>query len=118
MKRLITCFALAGIMLLCASPVLADGNARAGAKKATTCFACHGKNGESVSPTYPRLAGQHQNYLEQALHEYQSGQRSNPIMQGFARQLSEKDIADITAYYASLPGTLQSLKGHVQGDGG
>lgn len=117
MNRVITCSLIAGLLLLGARPALADGNPQAGAREASTCFACHGKNGESVDPSYPRLAGQHQSYLMQALREYRTGQRNNAIMRGFALQLSEQEMKDITAYFASLPGTLHSLQGEVQGDG-
>ncbi|MDA3914191.1 cytochrome c [Oleiagrimonas sp.] len=88
---------------------------KVGLKKATTCFACHGKDGQAVAANYPRLAGQYQNYMEQALHEYQSGQRNNAIMKGFASQLSDQDIKEITAYFHSLPSELSTLKYHIQG---
>jgi cytochrome c553 len=115
MKSLITLSLLAAAVALSIPAAHADGNAAAGKKKATTCFACHGKDGEATAPNYPRLAGQYQNYMEQALHEYQTGQRTNPIMKGFAAQLSEQDIKDITAYFSSLPGELSTLKYHIQG---
>nr|WP_235205359.1 cytochrome c [Oleiagrimonas soli] len=101
--------------MLGATAAHADGNAAAGMKKATACFACHGKDGEAIAPNYPRLAGQYQNYMEQALHEYKSGQRNNAIMKGMAAPLSEQDIKDITAYFSSLPSQLSTLKYHIQG---
>lgn len=84
-------------------------------KQATTCFACHGKDGQATAPNYPRLAGQYRNYLEQALHEYQSGQRNNAIMKGFASRLTDQDIQDLTAYFSALPSELSTLKYHIQG---
>lgn len=82
----------------------ASGNAAAGQKKAAVCEACHGKDGHSVDPNYPELAGQHQTYLIKALADYRSGRRTNAIMAGFASPLSNQDIADLAAWYASLNG--------------
>jgi cytochrome c553 len=76
------------------------------------CAACHGANLNSpIDPSYPKLAGQHQNYLEHALVAYRRGGgvangRVNAIMNGQAKPLTDKDIANITAYIASLPGSL------------
>lgn len=95
----------------------AEGNAAAGQKKATVCFACHGANGNSTDPQYPRLAGQYSGYIVQALEEYKDGQRKNPIMQGFASQLTDQDREDIAAYFHSLPPVLYNLKGDIQGSG-
>jgi cytochrome c553 len=89
----------------------------AGKSKAVPCQACHGTDGNAdVDPQYPRIAGQYADYLAQALREYRSGDRKNPIMAGFATPLSDQDIADLAAYYAALPGRLTDLHGHVQGD--
>ena len=91
-------------------------------KKADTCFACHGRDGNAVDPQYPRLAGQYNLYLKQVLHEYKSGQRNNPIMTGMVGTLSEQDITDIVQYFSNLPSTglvpveLDTLKGHIGGD--
>ncbi|GAB3038375.1 MULTISPECIES: cytochrome c [Oleiagrimonas] len=115
MKSVITLSLLVAVLALSAPAAHADGNAAAGMKKATSCFACHGKDGQSIAPNYPRLAGQYQNYMEQALHEYKSGQRKNAIMKGMAAQLSEQDIKDVTAYFSSLPSKLSTLKYHIQG---
>lgn len=117
MKSLISLSVLAATLALSVPAAHAAGNAAAGKKKATACFACHGANGHAVAPQYPSLAGQYQNYMVQALREYKSGQRDNPIMKGFAGQLSEQDMQDIAAYFASLPAALSTLKGHIQGSG-
>jgi cytochrome c553 len=69
---------------------------------ASLCSACHGADGVSVTPLYPSLAGQHEDYLRRALEEYQKGGRKNPIMKGFASQLKADDIAIIARYYSSL----------------
>lgn len=95
----------------------AEGSAAAGQKKATVCFACHGANGNSTDPQYPRLASQYSGYIVQALKEYKDGQRKNPIMQGFASQLTEQDREDIAAYFHAQPPVLYNLKGDIQGSG-
>ena len=77
------------------------GNAAAGKEKSKTCVACHGTDGKAVLPVYPNLSGQYQNYLAKALTEYKTGKRKNPIMMGMAMPLSDEDIADLAAYYAS-----------------
>lgn len=115
MKSVITLTLFAAVLALSPTQAAATGDPVAGQKKATTCFACHGKDGNAVDPQYPRLAGQYEDYLVQALHEYKSGQRNNAIMKGFAAQLSEQDIDDVAAYFSSLPGKLDDLKHHIQG---
>nr|WP_088922152.1 cytochrome c [Granulosicoccus antarcticus] len=86
----------------------AAGDAAAGAEKATTCAACHGANGISEIVTYPILAGQYSSYLVHALQSYRDGTRENAIMAGFAGALSDQDIADLAAYFSSLPGPLRT----------
>lgn len=73
------------------------------AKAKEVCAACHGENGNSATPDYPRLAGQHPDYLAKALRDYKSGLRKNPIMAGFAAALSKQDIDNVSAYYAGQP---------------
>jgi cytochrome c553 len=86
----------------------AKGNASEGQKKAAACEACHGTTGKSVDPTYPNLAGQYESYLAQALGDYRSGARTNPIMAGMVLNLSNQDIMDLAAWYSSQEG-LQDL---------
>ena len=93
----------------------ADGNAAAGAKKAAACAACHGADGNGIAANYPALAGQYRDYIEQVLHEYKDGQRSNAIMNGMAAPLSEQDIKDLAAHFSSLPSKLSDLHGKIQG---
>lgn len=83
---------------------------------AKPCAACHGTDGNSTAPIYPRLAGQYHDYLAQALHEYRSGARQNPIMGGFAKTLSDADIEKLSRYFASMPGKLDDLSHFEQGD--
>jgi cytochrome c553 len=78
-----------------------------------TCQACHGADGNSSSSMYPRLAGQHADYLAQALKEYRSGARTNAIMQGMVAGLSEQDIANVTAWFASQQGLITPNPGRT-----
>jgi cytochrome c553 len=100
------------------APAFAKGDAEAGKTKSATCPACHGPDGNAgIDPQYPRLAGQYADYIARALHEYKADGRKNPIMKGFAATLSDADIADLAAYYSTLPGSkLTDLHGHVGGD--
>ena len=109
---------LAPIALMLAGPAFAKGDVDAGKAKSVTCQACHGADGNAgVDPQYPRLAGQYADYLARALHEYKAGERKNPIMAGFATTLSDTDIQDLSAYFASLPGSkLTDLHGHIEGE--
>jgi cytochrome c553 len=95
-----------------AFPVLAKGNAENGkAKAAQVCAACHGPDGNKPSdPTQPILAGQHYDYLVRALTDYKIGRRNNPIMKGFAAQLSKKDIEDLAAWFASQKSNLHDQR--------
>jgi cytochrome c553 len=75
-------------------------------KAATLCVTCHGQDGVAIAPMYPSLAGQHEDYLVRALEEYKHGGRKNPIMKGFASNLSDEDIATIAAYFSRLTPAL------------
>ncbi len=90
-----------------ATAALKPGDATAGQGKAAVCGACHGMDGNSTDPQYPRLAGQNEQYIAAQLAAFKSGKRMNPIMMGFAQPLSEQDMHDLGAYFAtktSLPG--------------
>ena len=80
------------------------GDAARGKEKAAACAACHGESGDSTTPAFPRLGGQHADYLYRALRDYQLGQRKNPIMAAQVANLSEQDLRDLAAYYASQRG--------------
>jgi cytochrome c553 len=82
-------------------PAYAAGDIPAGKAKAAGCVACHGANGQGVAPN-PPLAGKKEDQLIQALNDYKSGKRANPVMKGMASSLSDQDIANVAAYYASL----------------
>lgn len=79
----------------------AEGIVGAGKEKAAACGSCHGENGNSTVPTFPKLAGQHASYLEKQLHAFKDGSRNNAMMAGMAAGLDDKDIADIAEYYES-----------------
>lgn len=116
MKRALTLLIFGAVLAFSSTTLLAEGNAANGKTKAAACFACHGADGNAVDPQYPRLAGQYNLYLQQVLHEYKDGRRSNPIMKGFVATLSDQDIEDVAAYFSGLPTKLSTLNGHIQGD--
>ena len=99
MKQLLQ-FAI-GLSLLVSLPVLAIGDADAGQGKAAVCAACHGVDGNSVVPTWPKIAGQHSNYLQRQLALIKGGERPVPEMAGIVISLSDQDMADIAAYYST-----------------
>jgi len=76
------------------------------AKVQQVCQACHGLDGNSQAADYPKLGGQYPDYIAKALRDYKSGARKNPIMAGFAGTLTDKDIENVAAYYASQPPVL------------
>ena len=80
-----------------------SGDARAGHAKSTVCAACHGPQGLAIAPNFPNLAGQSATYLYVQLKTFKSGRRSDPIMSGQAATLSDADMRNLAAYYASLP---------------
>lgn len=101
------------LVLLFAAPVHAAGNAAAGESKAGVCFGCHGPNGNSNNPVWPKLAGQGEAYLAKQLADFKSGARKDPIMSGQAAALSKQDIADLAAYFAKQtvsPGSADKTK--------
>ena len=89
-------------LMLLPLTLLAAGNVEAGRQKAATCVVCHGPDGNSNNPTWPNLAGQHAEYIRKQLEDYRSGHRKNDQMAPMAMVLSDQDIADLAAYYASL----------------
>ena len=99
---------LFSVVLCCAVPVatLAKGNPEAGKVKAEVCQTCHGIDGNSLDPNYPNLGGQHESYLVKALSDYRAGLRANVIMASFAKELSNQDIEDLAAWYASQEGLI------------
>ncbi|MCJ8351445.1 cytochrome c [Moritella sp.] len=89
---------LAGMVTM---PAIA-ADIEAGKAKTGMCMACHGVAGISSVPMYPNLAGQKAMYLVKQLKDFKSGKRPDPTMKGMSMALSDTDIANIAAYYASL----------------
>jgi cytochrome c553 len=85
------------------------GKSADGATKSAVCAACHGPNGNSVNPEWPRLAGQSAVYIAEQLRLFRSGLRTNPVMQPLAATLSDQDISDLAVYYeAQTPTGLEA----------
>jgi len=100
---------VAAVAISAAVPgAFAKGNTESGkAKAAQVCAACHGPDGNKpTGPDFPVLAGQHADYLKRALADYKSGKRNNPIMKGFAATLSNQEMDDLSAWFASQPSNL------------
>lgn len=76
------------------------GDPVAGREKSQTCAACHGVNGNSTNPVWPKLAGQHPNYIVKQLEDFKAGRRENAQMSPMATNLSKQDMEDLAAYYA------------------
>jgi cytochrome c553 len=102
MKSVVT--ALAAVFALVSTQAGAEGDAAKGKAKSAVCAACHGADGNSAVPDFPRLAGQHADYMAHALAQYKSGKRKNPVMAGIVANLSEQDMADLAAYFESQNG--------------
>jgi cytochrome c553 len=95
---------VAAAMLLAVGPALAGGDPARGQAKSAVCAACHGADGNSPSPEFPRIGGQHEDYLFQALRAYQLGSRKNPVMAAQVENLTQDDLRDLAAWYANQPG--------------
>ena len=81
------------------------GDFEAGKKKAAeVCAACHGPDGNSPVPDFPRLAGQYEDYIVASLKKYKNGKRTNPIMVGMAATLSEEDVKNVATYFSRQTG--------------
>jgi cytochrome c553 len=79
----------------------AESNVAAGKEKSQVCAACHGVDGNSSNPIWPKLAGQHAEYIVKQLTDFKSGSRENVQMSPMAANLSEQDVLDLAAYYSS-----------------
>ena len=96
---------LAAVAALSLATLTSAGDIEAGKKKAAEiCSACHGPDGNSPVPDFPKLAGQHADYMVSTLKKYKNGKRANPIMMGMAATLSDADIHNVSAYYAAQKG--------------
>lgn len=100
MKKVLFTAIVAGLLSTPLAAVSAD--IAAGKAKAASCAACHGANGISSNPLWPNLAGQHAAYLAKQLKDFKSGARKDPTMTAMAAPLSDADMENLAAYYASL----------------
>jgi cytochrome c553 len=101
-----------------AAPAAAQDKAKAVERKSLAdnlkvCAACHGEDGNKpLQPDYPKLGGQHADYLLHSLKAYKAGTRKNPIMQPMAQPLSTREMEELAAYYAGQHSTLHVLPLH------
>lgn len=87
-----------------AQTAAAAGDPTAGREKAAQCQQCHGLDGNSPTPQFPNIGGQHAKYIVQSLRDYKTGARQDPVMAAFVAALSEQDLKDLAAWYASQGG--------------
>jgi len=103
MKKFIISVVTSALILISGQGIAAD--IEAGKKKAIeVCAACHGPDGNSLAPAFPKLAGQHGAYIENTLNGYKSGDRKNLIMNGLAANLSKEDIQNLALYFSRQSG--------------
>lgn len=97
---LLTLGLITGAAQAAETPAVVVGDAEAGAAKAATCTACHGVNGNSVTPDWPVIAGQNATYARDQIKRIRDGQRPSPLMQPMVQNLTDQDIADLAAHFA------------------
>ena len=98
-------FSIALALVLAGNQAMAGGDAEAGQAKAATCVACHGVDGNSAVPTFPKLAGLGHKYLLKQMKDIRDGRRSVALMAGQVDNMSDQDLADIAAFYDAQPRT-------------
>ncbi|WP_078118139.1 c-type cytochrome [Thiosocius teredinicola] len=103
MKKLLLMVSLASVAAL--GTAHAAGDAEAGKTKSATCMACHGTDGNSAAPNFPKIAGQHPDYIVKQLKEFKSGERKDATMNGMAAALSDQDMEDLAAFYSKQKAT-------------
>jgi cytochrome c553 len=99
MKNAITALLLVTIAVV--GSAQAGGDPAAGKSKSAVCAACHGADGNSTNPEWPKLAGQNEGYLYKQLRDFKDGDRVNATMRGMVATLSDQDMQDLAAYFAS-----------------
>lgn len=104
LKALGVCF----LGLLMSASVLAEGDIEVGRATAAVCAGCHGPSGNSTNPVWPKLAGQHAFYIEKELHDFQNEKRLDATMAPMAAGLSDVDIENVAAYFASVASTVEA----------
>jgi len=98
-------FSIALALVLAGDQAMAGGDAEAGQAKAATCVACHGVDGNSAVPTFPKLAGLGHKYLLKQMKDIRDGRRPVALMAGQVDNMSDQDLADIAAFYDAQPRT-------------
>lgn len=101
MKKKLQVLSISLALASATSILHAEGNINAGKQKSTSCTSCHGDDGNSMVATFPKLAQQHSSYLVKQLHAFKDGSRNDPMMSAMALALTDEDITDISAYYAT-----------------
>jgi cytochrome c553 len=102
-----------GFAACLSTPAFAGDAATGAAKAKQVCAACHGEDGNKpLQPDFPKLGGQHYDYLLHSLKAYKSGLRKNPIMMPQGQALSTKEMEDLAAYYAAQHSTLHVIPLH------
>ena len=98
---------------ICIGGVQAAGDAAQGKTKSAPCMACHGADGNSPNPIWPKIAGQHPDYIKKQIMDFKRGARKDPLMSAQAVPLSDQDVDDLAAYFAMQsiqPGTAMADK--------
>jgi len=98
----IFCFMSISVLVSTTASVSLAADAAAGKEKSMLCSGCHGADGISLTPDIPNLASQKEAYLVKAIKDFRVGSRKNPMMNSIAQGLSDDEIANLAAYYASL----------------
>jgi cytochrome c553 len=100
-KKTPVCLLIVLCLAIVNTTAWAGGDIEKGAKAASVCMGCHGPDGISVNPLWPNLAGQHEAYLLKQMTDYRDGRRVDVVMAAFVDKLSDEDIRNIAAFYAS-----------------
>jgi len=101
MKKKLLALSLALAFTSTSGILHAESSISAGKEKAAACVSCHGDNGNSMVSTFPKLAQQHSSYLIKQLQAFKTGTRKNPMMSAIAMGLTDEDMVNIAAYYAT-----------------
>lgn len=104
LEVILSCFLVA----LVSFSAFAEGDIDAGRAKAAMCAGCHGQNGNSLNPVWPKLAGQHAFYIEKELHDFQNKNRLDATMAPMVAGLNDVDIENIAAFFSSVPSTVEA----------
>ena len=96
----------ASALVAVSGALAAEGDPAAGKRKTSMCVACHGPDGNSTAADFPKIAGQHYDYLLKALKDYKAGARKSPIMATLVANLTQRDMEDLAAWYSSQRGLV------------